>query len=262
MPKRRTNQNLVPKELVVWRIRSMVMSKALIIIAVCAVLAIGYYYGCKLISESLNSKAEDITANSAYTEMVNLQGQISTVKTEIEDLNTKIKQGTSQISTMNYEIERNTKIHDISNYIVTSKPNSVTIIMIEDAKTNSIYSNKNSQSSGSETGETGSLDGADSANGSNGANSANSANSAEDPYQNEYDPYYGESVRLDVLQTNGDPMADSLIIRGFAPDMNVLSEYAETLEKCDLITGYNVSAIESIDITDYSIYLFNIVVTF
>ena len=143
--------------------------------------------------------------------------------------------------------ERNTKIHEITNFIVTNKPNSITLIMLEDAGTGELYTDSAIQEQLKTEPET-------TTNSITGQETTN-----ENPEQN---PEETLGYNPEMLVNNGEGLNNVLRFRGFAVDRAVLSEFVNKLNECESIESYKVQAIETETVLDYSINLFSIEITF
>lgn len=245
--KKKQNINLIPQGMILGHIKDMCLSKVLIMLLIFAVLGSAYYFGCQAISNKLGSKAAEIEKNSAYNQSVALQEQINTLNDEITTVQRQIQNAELRISEISEVSERNTKIHEITNFIATNKPNSITLIMLEDAGTGELYTDSNIQGQLEAEPETIT----DSITGQEITN--------ENPEQT---PEETLGYNPDMLVNNGEGLNNVLRFRGFAVDRSVLSEFVNKLNECESIESYKVQAIETKTVLDYSINLFSIEITF
>ena len=245
--KKKQNINLIPKQMILGHIKDMCLSKVLIIVMIFAVIGSAYYFGCQTISKKLGSKAAEIEKNSAYNQTVTLQEQISALNDEITTFQKQIQNAELRINEISEVSERNTKIHEITNFIATNKPNSITLIMLEDAGTGELYTDSAIQEQLETDPET-------TTNSITGQETTN-----ENPEQN---PEETLGYNPEMLVNNGEGLNNLLRFRGFAVDRAVLSEFVNKLNECESIESYKVQAIETETVLDYSINLFSIEITF
>ena len=245
--KKKQNINLIPQQMILGHIKDMCLSKVLIMILVFSVLGTTYYFGCQAVSNKLRTKADEIERGSAYNQTVTLQEQINSLNDEINTVQRQIQNTEFRINEISEVSERNTKIHEITNFIVTNKPNNITLIMLEDAGTGDMYNNSGIQEQLKTESET----------------TTNSITGQEETAENpEQTPEETLGYNPDMLVNNGEGLNNVLKFRGFAVDRAVLSEFVNKLNECESIESYKVQAIETEAVLDYSINLFSIEITF
>ena len=233
--------NIISKQLMISYMTQKIIKPAALVLIISVVVIVGYTTGCKVLDNKFAVEAENITRESYYTQNIALEEQIKELQEEIAGVDSSIRQMNDNITSIKEEAASNVKIQSLVNYIVKSKPSGVSIIMIEDALTNSKYvpiqnptDDENEQTADEENNEKG-----DTAEVERGDISDIDMN---EPTSNEL-VYEGENEFI-------------LKVRGMAKNKTVLSKYLETIGKYKNLGKFDIVAIEEVEISDYTVNLF------
>ena len=223
MGKRNQSQNLIPSKLVIGHIKDLVLPKIILIVVLCTLFTLAYYYGCDKATVHFSEQTNKVIATSAKTEADKQDIKIAELNEEIENLNTTFRTKDSQIKHMSIEVVRDTRIHDLTDYVVSNKPSDITLILMEDMLTHQLYS----------------LVGSD--------------ESSEHDYgfnmMNEFNP--------ELLNNSGN-LCGEIRLRGYAVDKNVLSKFLIVIGNYPEIVSYRVFAVEEVKFGDKTLSLFDI----
>ena len=237
----KNRENLLPTGMMIRHFVGMLFKPIIISALISATLIIGYNFGCKMISNNYNQMAFDIEKDSYSKQYELLSARINTQEQEIKDINQKIVNSQTDMNILNEKSRTNIQLQNLVDFIVTSRPYGITIVMIEDTYTNQIYS-------GEGTYKTETI--------------VTKAEDTESGDQETTEPIITDSVIENSSLTYNEQNTFELKVRGFAVDMVLLSEYIKGFEKCEYIESFEIVAVEEVEVADYTINLFemNIVV--
>lgn len=224
MGKKNQNQNLIPAKLIAGHIKDLVLPKIMLIVVLSLLFTLVYYYGCNKATDHFSEQTNEVIATSAKTKADQQDISIQGLNEEISSLNTTIRSKDSQIKNMSIEVVRDTRIHDLTNYIISNKPSDITLILLEDMLTHEMY---NLAASGENFSDYGMI--------------------------NEFDP---------ALLNNDGGLCNEIRLRGYAVDKNTLSSFMIVIGNYPEIVNYRVFAVEEVKFGDKTLNLFDIQIEF
>lgn len=235
------NENLLPRGILIKHVINIVMIPILIALIVGIIITIGYTFGTKALSEHYNKRAIEITETSYKTKYDEAVQKVQTANEDIKNINNQIDNLERNIQILDTEVTSNVQIQEVINYVVSNKPHGLTVVMMEDAETYHLYRNDAGSQSTQDTTNT-----MDPNNPEQGESNAISNTPQEYRSELTYSENYGKQ----------------LIVRGFAQDMVLLADYIRTIEKSDSILSCEIIAIEEVEVTDYTINVFELMITY
>lgn len=246
---KKPNTNLMPPELMVTYIKDLIIVKVLIIVAISAVLTLGVKFGADMYVKNINEKTTAVvneTKNSLKAQVEKNESAMEELQVSVDDAEKMVKSKQDAIN--DYEADKElannefiqTNVSNFVDYLIQNKSSNITIIKVEDNKTYEQY--KANSSSSSSTSNNSSAD---------STKSATDASDKEETQQQKTNEY------LKYSEDNDDYY---LVIQGFAPDKTKLSEFLTVIDQYEGVKEYNILGVEKVDISDYSINLFEVIV--
>lgn len=268
---KKPNTNLMPPELMVTYIKDLIIVKVLIIVAISAVLTLGVKFGADMYVKNINEKTTAVvneTKNSLKAQVEKNESAMEELQVSVDDAETLVKSRQDAIN--NYEADKEqannefiqTNVSNFLDYLIQNKSSNITIIKVEDNKTYEQY--KANSSSSSSTSNNSSADSTKSATDASdkvfdsNKTSSQTAQAAQNSTRTqEVQQEQKTNEYLKYSDNNGDYY---LVIQGFAPDKTKLSEFLTVIDQYEEVKEYNILGVEKVDISDYSINLFEVIV--